>query len=403
MKKIFSYAMLLLAGTFVMTSCDDDNDSNPTLTQPTEFVLNTPAVESVEVDLEQSSAIELTWSQPENYTDLGAPLAVTYVVQMSPDGTFNKVYDANADDNTGADYVQFDDVYTTCEATIDAATLNKALIQIKQWDAENVPSTAKAYFRVRAVVLTSVGDEKYPIYSNVVSLNTIPYYVELKPADPEIWWILGSEICDGSWGSEIGANILPLQTIEGISYDAATGQGTIQWVGYLTGAGFKLRGSLTDGWLTQWGQGDSFGEYKKNDGGSGNITVPAAGYYTVVLDTKNDVLTVSEYGSTPTVYDGMSISGSFNGWSDTEMNPCHTYDGAINHDWYIVQEFAASDEVKIKQTGSWDFNRGGTFVTYGEGMYAYGVQNGDNLVIPEAGTYIVLFNDITGYIRFIKQ
>ena len=403
MKKIFSYAMLLLIGTFAMTACDDDNDSNPTLTQPTEFVLNNPTTGSAAVDLSKSSAIDLAWSQPTPYTDLGAPVVVTYYVQVSPDGTFTQAYDANAEDNSSADYVQLEDVYNTCNASVDAAVIDKALMQIKQWAEDEVPSTTNVYFRVRASVLNSMGKEYYPICSNIVSMTAIPYYIELKAADPEIWWILGSDICDGSWGSNIGSNTLPLQTIKGATYDESTGQGNIQWVGYLTGAGFKLRGSLTDSWATQWGQGDSFGEYKKNDGGSGNITVPSAGYYTVSLDTKNDVLTVSEYDGTPTVFSGMSISGSFNSWGDTGMSPCHTYDGAINHDWYITYEFAEGDEVKIKQTGSWDYNRGGEFITYGEGMYAYGEQGGDNLVVPEAGTYIVLFNDITGYIRFIKQ
>jgi hypothetical protein len=36
-------------------------------------------------------------------------------------------------------------------------------------------------------------------------------------------------------------------------------------------------------------------------------------------------------------------------------------------------------------------------------MYVYGVSNGDNLEISEAGKYLIIFNDITGYIRFIKQ
>ena len=61
------------------------------------------------------------------------------------------------------------------------------------------------------------------------------------------------------------------------------------------------------------------------------------------------------------------------------------------------------DEVKVKQADSWDYNQGGSFVTYSQGMYVYGVGNGPNLVIAEAGTYMIIFNDITGYIRFIKQ
>ena len=141
----------------------------------------------------------------------------------------------------------------------------------------------------------------------------------------------------------------------------------------------------------------------KNDGGSGNITVPAAGLYKVTLNTASDKLVVEAYDGDAPVYDGMAIAGSFNDWGDEPMTPCST--GWENHDWYIVHEFAAGDEVKIKQAGSWDFNKGGEFITYngGNDMYVYGVGNGANLVIPAAGSYMILFNDITGYIRFIKQ
>jgi hypothetical protein len=36
-------------------------------------------------------------------------------------------------------------------------------------------------------------------------------------------------------------------------------------------------------------------------------------------------------------------------------------------------------------------------------MYVYGVSNGADLAVEEAGTYLIIFNDITGYIRFIKK
>ena len=60
-------------------------------------------------------------------------------------------------------------------------------------------------------------------------------------------------------------------------------------------------------------------------------------------------------------------------------------------------------EIKVKQADSWDFNKGGVFYDYSEGMYVYGEDNGPNLVIAESGTYLIIFNDITGFIRFIKQ
>ena len=165
---------------------------------------------------------------------------------------------------------------------------------------------------------------------------------------------------------------------------------------------------MADNWATQIGQNDN--GFVKNDGGSGNISVEP-GLYIVKLNTaelakagdkeNTTALTVEPYTGSAPVYDGMAIAGSFNDWSDTAMTPCSS--GWENHDWYIEYTFAAGDEVKIKQAGSWDFNKGGSFVEYSEGMYAYGVGNGDNFKIAEAGTYLILFNDITGFIRFIKK
>ena len=402
MKTIFKSTILLAAaGLVVFTSCKDDNESNPTITQPTTFVLNQPAVNG-NIDLEKSQTVILTWSQPTPYNDFNAPVVPTYTVQVSPTGSFNKAFDANAEDNTGADFFNIDETYSNGKnVQVNTQTLNRSLEELCGWTETTTPAIQEVSFRVKSAVRDASFNEYGVIYSNVVTLSMIPYYIELKPADPALWWLIGSDIADGSWGGDMGKCVIPMQTVDGAEYDNKTGDGEIQWIGYLGGGGFKLRGALDDGWASQWGQGDSFGSFVKNDGGSGNITVPAAGLYKVTLNTKEDKLTVEAYDGSAPVFDGMAISGSFNGWGDTPMTPCST--GWENHDWYITYEFAAGDEVKVKQADSWDYNKGGTFVTYSQGMYAYGVGNGPNLVISEAGTYMIFFNDITGYIRFIKQ
>ena len=398
------------AGLFFLTSCEDDNESNPTIAQPTTFVLNQPAING-NIDLEKSSIVTLTWSQPTPYNDFNAPVVPTYTVEVSPTGSFNKAFDANAEDNTGADFFALDETYSSGNnVELNAETLDRMLIQLNGWnEASKVPSLIDLYFRVKAAIRDASFREYNPIYSNVVSMKTIPYYIELKPADPAIWWLIGADIADGSWGGDMAKCVIPLQTLDGAEYDKKTGEGEIQWIGYLGGNGFKLRGALDDNWAAQIGQND--GGYVKNDGGSGNITVGEAGLYKVTLNTaelakakdgeNTTALKIEKYESTAPVFDGMAISGSFNGWGDTPMTPCST--GWENHDWYISYTFAAGDEVKVKQADSWDYNQGGSFVTYSQGMYVYGVGNGPNLVIAEAGKYLIIFNDITGYIRFIKQ
>ena len=409
MKTIFKSTLLLTAlGLTFLTSCKDDNESNPTIAQPTQFVLNEIAVKG-NVDLEKSSTVTLTWSQPTPYNNFNAAMVPTYTVEVSATGSYTKAFDANAEDNTGADFFALDETFNSgANVEVNTQSLNRSLEQICGWTETTVPALQDVYFRVKSVIKDASFNEYNLIYSNVVKLSTVPYYIELKAADPEIWWLIGGDIADGTWGGDYGKCVIPMQTIDGNSYDAKTGQGEIQWIGYLAGNGFKLRGSMADNWATQIGQNDN--GFVKNDGGSGNISVDP-GLYVVKLNTaelakagdkeNTKALTVEPYTGSATVYDGMAIAGSFNDWSDTAMNPCST--GWENHDWYIEYTFAAGDEVKIKQAGSWDFNKGGSFVEYSEGMYAYGVGNGDNFKIAEAGTYLILFNDITGFIRFIKK
>ncbi len=410
MKTIFKPTILLAAvGLFLLSSCEDDNDSNPTLTQPTTFVLNEPAITGYVV-MEKTPTVTLTWSQPTPYNNFNAPVVPTYTVQVSPTGSFNKVFDENLEDNTGADFVNVNETYSSGkDVQINMQNLNRQLLQLCGWTETTTPERLPLSVRVKSALRDASFNEYGVIYSNVVTLNTVPYYVELKPADPEIWWLIGADIADGSWGGDVGKCVIPMQTINGVEYDNKTGQGEIQWIGYLGGSGFKLRGALDDNWAAQIGQSND--GFVKNDGGSGNITVSEPGIYKVTLNTAElakvgdkevtTALKIEKYDGTPAIFNGMAIAGTFNDWNDDPMTACSS--GWENHDWYISHTFAAGDKVKVKQADSWDFNKGGTFVNYSEGMYVYGESNGADLVVEEAGTYLIIFNDITGYIRFIKQ
>ena len=414
MKTIFKSTILLAAvGLSLFTSCKDDNESNPTLTQPTAFeIYLQPSFDGkVNLDLEKTEApLVLSWSQPTPYNNFNAPVVPTYTIQVSPTGTFNQAFDASAEDNSGADFFTINETYSSGKgAEISTQSLNRSLVEFFGWSESTMPAQQPVSIRVKSAIRDASFNEYDVIYSNVITISTVPYYIVLKNADPEIWWLIGADIADGSWGGDIAKCVIPMQTIEGCEYEKKTGQGEIQWIGYLGGNGFKLRGSMDDGWATQIGQND--GGYVKNDGGSGNITVSEPGLYKITLNTaelakvgdkeNTTALTIEKYDGSAPVYDGMAISGSFNDWGNTDMTPCSA--DWENHEWYITHDFAAGDEVKVKEADSWDFNKGGEFIPYGEGMYVYGVGNGANLVVTEAGKYMIIFNDITGYIRFIKQ
>lgn len=64
MKKICSYLLLALALPF-MAACETDTDSNPILTEPESFQLNTPPyAQNNVIDLQNASIVELTCTQP---------------------------------------------------------------------------------------------------------------------------------------------------------------------------------------------------------------------------------------------------------------------------------------------------------------------------------------------------
>ena len=395
MKNIFKSILLLLCSVCLFAACADDNDSNPTLTIPATFQLNTPAFAKANTVLATSTELPFTWSQPDYG---GFPVAAQYQMEFSINQSFTtSVAQAEADE-TGAtipDYVALDQIYNGCSGSVNPPLLARGLQQIARWpDAASVPATLTIYARLVADYANQL------VYSNIVPINVAPYYVELKNAPVEIWWLIGADIADGSWGGDMGKCIIPMQPIEGEEYDKKTGQGKIHWIGYLAGNGFKLK-LYPDSWDYQWGQGDSFGTYVKNDGGSGNISVPEAGLYEVTLDTGKDKLEVTSYDGSSKVFEGMAISGSFNDWGDTPMTPCST--DWENHDWYVTQHLDAGTELKVKMAGSWDFNKGGELVPDGDDLYAFGVDGGANFKIAEAADYLIIFNDITGFVRFIKK
>ncbi len=208
------------------------------------------------------------------------------------------------------------------------------------------------------------------------------YSAEAIFATPETWYLVGSCIGDGSWGNSgldnIGTSLFPLAFI---------GNGKIAYTGYFTTDGFKLIKTPGD-WGDQWGQGAN--GYVKNDGGSGNITVATAGWYTVTLDYLNDVLTI-EAASEPAATYAVGMAGSFNGWSFQAMEKC----AGSDHLWKATLDADTDKEGKFLIDG-WSVNWGDTSFPSG-----VGTQNGPNIPIAK-GNYIVIFNDVTGGYNFIR-
>lgn len=419
MKNKYIIGALLVGIISLFASCSDDNDSNPTLIQPKEFVLNTPAYANATIDLEKSTGLELTWSQPK-YTADNAPINATYEVQVSPTNSFTVSTDEAAADESGEkvpDYAVLSNTTQKCNISASAEEMDKALVKILKWTEENVPAEQEMYVRVNAYILEGTS-RLNPVASNSVKLNVKPYYIELKDAVPTMWYLVGN-MFGAKWANDknIGVDALPMFLKPNFSYDKKTGAGEIEYTNFfLTDefdekaesavAGFKILPSSFD-----WNYSmDGGGKLKNNiayrgstNSDGGHILAGADGYYTITLNTANNTATMVKYEGNVTNYGTIQIATSLDDFaSDTPMLPYNT-EGVENHAWYYVMEVPAGQTVsfKFKIAGSWDTNWGFGAEDGAVNMYGKCEANGHNIGLTE-GKYCISFNDITGAFSIVK-
>lgn len=404
MKTKLLLGALLISTASLFTACSDDKDSNPHLIQPEGFTLNTPSYAIETIDLEATSELQLSWSQPK-YTSDNAPLPVTYEIQLSPSNSFTtSVAQAEADENGSlvADYAALARTTTQCTYTLIAADVAKAIMQITKWKENEVPAEQSVFMRIHAFIDEN-GSRLNSVFSNAIELKCNPYYIELRDAAPIMWYLVGNNILDGAWSNNPGVSSMPMFIQSDYSYDKATGAGEITYLNYFT----------TDGWKIQpadfnWDLGFmSGGEANKavfRDGAAdaGNIWCDPEGYYLVTVNTGSKECSIVKQDITPKVYSQICITGSFNGWTDTNMVPANK--SGENHVWVYEMTIPAGnvEQIKFKIPDSWDTNWGfgsedGEVNTCGKGT-----NGGKNIGVAE-GTWIIAFNDITGEFSIIAK
>lgn len=417
MKNKYMMGALLFGIISLFASCSDDNDSNPTLIQPTEFTLNTPEYANSTIDLEHSTGLGLTWSQPK-YTADNAPINATYEVQVSPTNTFTVSTDEAAADESGEkvpDYAALARATQKCNVSASAEEIDKALVKILKWTEGNVPATQEVYVRVNAFVQEGTS-RLNPVASNSVKLNVNPYYIELKDAVPTMWYLVGN-MFGAKWAGNksIGEDALPMFLKPNFSYDKKTGAGEIEYTNYFLtgdyndkaecdGAGFKILPASFNWDYSMNANGATKGTIINRNGGSdgGHIVAETAGYYTITINTADNTAKMEKYEGAVNNYGTIQISGSFNEWADTPMLPYNT-EGVENHAWYYVMDVAAGETVqfKFKIAGSWDTSWGYGAADGAINMYGKCDAGGKNIGLAE-GKYVISFNDITGSFSIVK-
>ena len=423
MKNKYIIGALLVGIISLFASCSDDNDSNPTLIQPKEFVLNTPAYANATIDLEKSTGLELTWSQPK-YTADNAPINATYEVQVSPTNSFTVSTDEAAADESGEkvpDYAVLSNTTQKCNISASAEEMDKALVKILKWTEENVPAEQEMYVRVNAYILEGTS-RLNPVASNSVKLNVKPYYIELKDAVPTMWYLVGN-MFGAKWANDknIGVDALPMFLKPNFSYDKKTGAGEIEYTNYFLTGELQRQGRVL---TVSWFQDSAFRlqlglqyerlmetlqrahiAYRNSAGSDGGHIVATEQPVTTPshLNTADNTAKMEKYEGNVTNYGTIQIATSLDDFaSDTPMLPYNT-EGVENHAWYYVMEVPAGQTVsfKFKIAGSWDTNWGYGAADGAINMYGKCEANGHNIGLAE-GKYVISFNDITGAFSIVK-
>lgn len=181
MKKL-SILFACLVAVLGFSSCQEDTD--PQYKNPTQFVLNTPALVNQLYELSADGTIDLSWSQP----DYGYAATAAYKVQVSLDGV----------DST---YIECGTEYKTCYAQVKASEVAEAICKLRGIESEDDYTdepARKLYVRVHAYIS---GIEGSDILSNAIVLNQVKEYCAIQ--SPGYIYLIGNV---GGWTGPDAAN-----------------------------------------------------------------------------------------------------------------------------------------------------------------------------------------------------
>ncbi len=174
----------LAAGLLLFSACESDRDSNPTLTVPDSFVLNTPGASSGVYDLDNAEYVELTCTQP----DYGYTAPVIYTVEVALDAQFEKSETLSTS-------------YTTAKMEVVASEMAVSITNLQVAEGKtdvDFPMTTPIYVRLKA----DLSNCDATVYSNNIEIETYLSF-SLPPTEfPESMYLIGS-YCDWDWDNAV--------------------------------------------------------------------------------------------------------------------------------------------------------------------------------------------------------
>lgn len=320
MKKILKSAGLLALCLCALTACEDDRDSNPTVSAPKEIHLNTPALANTNIDLTYSEGIELTCSQP----DYGFPAYTQYTVQVS----------LNSD---MSDLVEMESPATSNTITVDPTLLAAQLTTMELGAGKteaDFPMDIPVYLRVRTNMLTAanVVVDGTEALSNTICLSNVHLNYSLAPVNtPSAIYAVGN-FCSWDWG-----NCFDMIQVYGPA--------DVFWrMIYIDESGIKFNTAKDwDGGEIGF-SGIKVGGDKASDiiDNGGNIASSNPGWYLVIITTsvegRNIVYDVQF--NEPTVWLMGPVVGN-SSWNELEEGWSFTVPSEMNAD-FVSPAFAAS-------------------------------------------------------------
>lgn len=381
---------LLMAVAFLAASCSDDRDHNPIALEPTTFVLNEPVYGTTNILLQSTSGINFTWSQPE----YGTTVVPTYSIQMSTDPNFADIpgKDDAGNDITVSSVSTLVSGLSIVNTSVTGKDINSAILKnymIDSQDALTAAIQSKGGFIPVYLRATSTFDDK-TIYSNTVSIQTLPYYVE--PVLFTQYYIVGAITGWSTASNKMNALLYPSSDKE-YSY-------TTVWEGDANLKFWELEdyGDWGKAWSTPVdGDNSASGSLVKD--GSGAMVCPEPGtFYTYSINMGDNTYTWTKCeNQEPATVDVVSLIGINGDWeTDYDMEQVYP------HNWCLQgYTFSAKTEFKFRANHAWDINWG-VALDLADVPYGAGKQNGDNITAA-AGTFTIYFNDITGEFVFVKQ
>lgn len=300
MKKIYSI-MLLSGALFFATACESDRDSNPTLHEPTAFVLNTPPYVAGVYDLKNTESVQLTCTQP----DYGFTAATTYSVQVSLTKDFAKPSTLPTTYNTAKmDVLANEMAVAVCEMMVGE----------NGYDETDFPEDiVPVYVRLSA----SLNEGRSQINSNIVELPQVKPYFALSPMEmPAEMYLIGNAFGDWKWDGAV--KMVPVHSNPGKFW-------ILQYFGMPDGSKAEVKFNTVKDWnKNEFGGGAAIDDTSKTLAGlSGddNLVVGTPGWYLVVVTTEisgRDYIYHVEFME-PNVYLTGDPSGGFDVFDEARL------------------------------------------------------------------------------------